>query len=487
MSTFISYAREDSEFVLRLGTDLRAAGADIWVDQLDIPAGQPWDRAIQRALEACERVIVVLSPSAVESENVMDEVGFALNAKKRIVPILHEPCTVPYRLARLHYVDFTGNREAALTKLVSTLDADAGGRVDEPPPPPPPTGGERPNWVRTGLLGTTAVIVLALAAWGIAGFGGADIPLPPIDASGEVISPTSARITWRHAGTGETGFEIERSSPTESFTLVGTVAANVEAHEDTGLAAGQEYEYRVRALGPDGRSDYSNVARVILPVASSTPQPRLSAAAFRPSTVSAGDTSSLVVSLSGPAPAGGVELTITNASSAEARGPETLRVVEGATTGRATVRTSGGIAGQTTVRFRVSDGTESEVATLTVAPAGPRVVTTTMEPGTGFIFGSQRATRGTGVDRDIWWNRRELVPSDQMYSLGIVSDVRDIRQVATGELRSGAFEPRIGEGFALRIIAPNGGVSYAILRVTAVSDDITLEWLYPFTRQVTGN
>ncbi|NIV92429.1 TIR domain-containing protein [candidate division KSB1 bacterium] len=31
---FISYARADSEFALKLGKDLRSAGADIWIDQL---------------------------------------------------------------------------------------------------------------------------------------------------------------------------------------------------------------------------------------------------------------------------------------------------------------------------------------------------------------------------------------------------------------------------------------------------------------------
>jgi len=36
--TFFSYSRADSEFVLKLATDLRNAGIDIWLDQLDIPA-----------------------------------------------------------------------------------------------------------------------------------------------------------------------------------------------------------------------------------------------------------------------------------------------------------------------------------------------------------------------------------------------------------------------------------------------------------------
>ena len=41
---FFSYAREDSAFVLRLANELREAGLNLWLDQLDILGGQRWDR-----------------------------------------------------------------------------------------------------------------------------------------------------------------------------------------------------------------------------------------------------------------------------------------------------------------------------------------------------------------------------------------------------------------------------------------------------------
>ena len=43
----LSYARANADFALRLGGELRSAGVDLWVDQLDIPPGVPWDRAVQ--------------------------------------------------------------------------------------------------------------------------------------------------------------------------------------------------------------------------------------------------------------------------------------------------------------------------------------------------------------------------------------------------------------------------------------------------------
>ena len=64
---FIAYSRDDSELTLRVVEELKAAGAHVWLDQLDIGPGQRWDRAIEDALTACEVMVVVLSPSSVQS------------------------------------------------------------------------------------------------------------------------------------------------------------------------------------------------------------------------------------------------------------------------------------------------------------------------------------------------------------------------------------------------------------------------------------
>ena len=85
---FVSYSREEAAFVLRLCQDLRSAGAAIWLDKLDIRPGEEWDQAVERGLSECGRMLVVLSPNSVASQNVLDEVGFALAKKKTILPVL---------------------------------------------------------------------------------------------------------------------------------------------------------------------------------------------------------------------------------------------------------------------------------------------------------------------------------------------------------------------------------------------------------------
>jgi TIR domain len=49
-TAFVSYSREDMEFALRLAKDLKAKGAKVWMDKLDIRAGRPWDDEIEAAV-----------------------------------------------------------------------------------------------------------------------------------------------------------------------------------------------------------------------------------------------------------------------------------------------------------------------------------------------------------------------------------------------------------------------------------------------------
>ncbi len=74
---FLSYAGANEEFALKLARDLLDAGADMFVDQFDIKRGENWDRAVESALHGCKTFVVLLSPAAVESENVMDEIHIA--------------------------------------------------------------------------------------------------------------------------------------------------------------------------------------------------------------------------------------------------------------------------------------------------------------------------------------------------------------------------------------------------------------------------
>jgi hypothetical protein len=105
--TFISYSRNNKDFALELAKELKESGFQIWFDLLDIPTGARWDDEIEKALERCDIFMVILTPSSITSENVKDEIGYAIDSKKRILPILLKNANVPLRLRRFQYVDFT--------------------------------------------------------------------------------------------------------------------------------------------------------------------------------------------------------------------------------------------------------------------------------------------------------------------------------------------------------------------------------------------
>jgi hypothetical protein len=123
---FFSYSRDDSDFVLGLAKELRESGAQIWLDQLDIKAGARWDTSIEKALEAANTLLVVLSETSVGSNNVLDEVSFALEEKKTVVPVLLEDCDIPFRLRRLQFADLREDRQKGIATLISALQLDSG-------------------------------------------------------------------------------------------------------------------------------------------------------------------------------------------------------------------------------------------------------------------------------------------------------------------------------------------------------------------------
>lgn len=122
-ATFISYCRADSDFALHLAEDLKAASANVWIDQLDIEPGSRWDRAVQEAAANCPRMLVLLTPESVESENVLDEINFALDKRKTIIPVLYRDCETPLRLRRVQHIDFRADYQRGLRTLLKALDA----------------------------------------------------------------------------------------------------------------------------------------------------------------------------------------------------------------------------------------------------------------------------------------------------------------------------------------------------------------------------
>ena len=126
---FISYSRKDIDFVRKLAGDLETAGYDVWWDITDLQGGDDWVNTIPQAISSSQYLIVVLTPTAVESEWVRKEYTQALSLRKKIIPIMLIPCSIPFALNTINFVNFaSGEYTENFKRLLSPL-----GYTGEPP------------------------------------------------------------------------------------------------------------------------------------------------------------------------------------------------------------------------------------------------------------------------------------------------------------------------------------------------------------------
>jgi CRP-like cAMP-binding protein len=119
---FISYSSVDRDFVERLARDLKREKFDVWLDIHYLEPGKSWSRQVGKALDTCEAMLLIISPDSLASENVDDEWNYYLDTKKIVLPVLYRECTIPFRLHKLHYIDFVRNDYyEAFNRLVGYL------------------------------------------------------------------------------------------------------------------------------------------------------------------------------------------------------------------------------------------------------------------------------------------------------------------------------------------------------------------------------
>ena len=90
---FVCYAHDERILVLEQIAWLRANGFEIWFDEA-IEAGNRWSEDLARAVEGCSAVLYFLSPKSASSRYCLDEIHFALECGRPIVPAEIEPVTL---------------------------------------------------------------------------------------------------------------------------------------------------------------------------------------------------------------------------------------------------------------------------------------------------------------------------------------------------------------------------------------------------------
>src|SRR5258706_16235674 len=86
---FISYSRKDQPFVRKLHDALQANGRDTWVDWSAIPPTSEFMHEIFAGIEAADTFVFVISPDSITSKVCGEEISYAVEYKKRLVPIVY--------------------------------------------------------------------------------------------------------------------------------------------------------------------------------------------------------------------------------------------------------------------------------------------------------------------------------------------------------------------------------------------------------------
>jgi hypothetical protein len=138
---FVSHRSTDRAFAKQLATDLRQRSIYAWLDEWDMPPGEPLTDAMERGIRECDVMLLLLSPSSVSSVRT-GKGGFAFEVhigedrrfeerNFRMFGVLVEQCDVPSKLRnRLgRWLDFTDHKVYAerVHELVCWIIGDAVG------------------------------------------------------------------------------------------------------------------------------------------------------------------------------------------------------------------------------------------------------------------------------------------------------------------------------------------------------------------------
>jgi TolB-like protein/cytochrome c-type biogenesis protein CcmH/NrfG len=148
---FVSYSRDDESRVFDLAAQLRAAGVSLWIDQGGLDGATQWSEQIVNALESAKVLLLMVTESAVRSDNVAKEVVLVSERKGHILPVYLEPTVIPpalkYQLAGIQHISyFKGDDPGAnLQAILRSLERIGVGLtppkdLKEPTPAPDPGG-----------------------------------------------------------------------------------------------------------------------------------------------------------------------------------------------------------------------------------------------------------------------------------------------------------------------------------------------------------
>jgi hypothetical protein len=152
---FISHSHDDRHAATELDSVLLKNGAETYLDQREIEAGEVLPDRIKDGIDWCTDFLLVWSHSASLSEWVRQEWDLAYVNKKRIIPFKLDNAPLPNPLDNLVYID-DQDRKLAYSNLLTAIL----GKTFQPQPGAMFAGTWEGSFDAFGLVGGTATLEL---------------------------------------------------------------------------------------------------------------------------------------------------------------------------------------------------------------------------------------------------------------------------------------------------------------------------------------
>ena len=95
--------------------------------------------------------------------------------------------------------------------------------------------------------------------WGTTSVNVVAAPVAPSVLNSTPINNSQINISWTDNSNNEDGFKIERKTTSSgTYSEIAQVGPNIATYNNTGLAGGTQYCYRIRSYNTAGNSAYSN-------------------------------------------------------------------------------------------------------------------------------------------------------------------------------------------------------------------------------------
>lgn len=127
-SIFLSHSHADKPFARRLAADLIRHGVRVWIDEAEIEVGDSLIAKIRAGLDEMDYVGAILSPDAVHSQWVQEELDVAMNQqigarRVKVLPLVCRRCDIPGFLVGKLYLDMSTAEQydANLPRLLRRL------------------------------------------------------------------------------------------------------------------------------------------------------------------------------------------------------------------------------------------------------------------------------------------------------------------------------------------------------------------------------